>query len=268
MSGFEIDSNRIVITNGPRTVATTDGTLLQFLTTEQTYSTDIDFPHVNKTQLYQYEYSVTWATGSNYAATRKARSVVGALPQEWSNTVVLGAAPAGADLFVGRISLTRTTHPSHTWRGADITPLLPSGKYFQLTGTVLVEAALGISRAVTIDVQGGNLVARLQHSVGPAAGNFRVSGVMPPQIPSSPSTTYRGAENVAVDGEGIPIWWTDTAPYYVNEFQTFTAVFPNGPDTWARYVRYGQPGAVAYTDPTSYATRYAITVKGRFGRRS
>lgn len=273
MSGFEIVSNRIVITNGPRTVATTDGTLLQFLTTEQTFTTDIDFPHVNKTQLYQYEYWITQGSLSNSAAERKARSVVGALPQEWSNTVVLGAAPAGADLFVGRVAMTRTTSPSHTWRGAGITPLLPAGKFFQLTGTILVEAALGISRAMTVDVVPnanpsfpGQLVARLQHSVGPAAGNFRQSGVMPPAAPLV-GNTNRGAENIALDGEGIPIWWDDTPPYYLNEFSTFSGGVPSA-STWVNRARYGGINSVSYYDPTSYATRYAITVKGRFGRRS
>lgn len=272
MSGIEIEGNKIVITNGDRTVASTDGTLLQFLTTEQTYEINIDFPHVNKTILYQFEYTIRRVTSNQASAVRKARSIIGALPQEWSNTVILGPAPTGADLFVGRVALTRTIAPTHTWGGSDIKTLLPSGQYIQATGTFLVEAALGISRSMTIDVQGGNLVARLQHSVGPAAGNFRTSGVWPPAIPSSsisPNNVYTGAENIAVDGEGIPIWWIDEAPYYANEGQGFeTPFFPNGPDSWVSQRRYSGSNPVAYTDPTSYLTRYAISVKGRFGRRS
>lgn len=274
MSGISIEGGQIVITNGSRTVATTEGTLLQFLTDEQTFTANIDFPNANKSQLYQWQYQIQRAPGDNYFAIRIARSVVGALPQEWANTVVLGAAPAGADLFIGRVSMTRTIAPSHTWLTQNISPVIPQGVFMPTDGgSIIVEAAAGIARAMTIDVQGGNLVARLQHSVGPAAGNFRQIGTMPPALPSTsvaPNNVTSGAENVAVGGAALPVWWTDTAPYYVNEGQSNP--FPGGPfanaASWVQQVRYGFPSQVSYTDPTNYATRYAITVKGRFGRRS
>ena len=273
MSGLAIEDGQIVITNGSRTVATTGGTLLQFLTDEQTFAANIDFPDPDKAQLYQFEYQIQRAPGDNYFAIRKARSSVGALLQEWSNTVVLGEAPEGADLFVGRASMVRTISPSHTWLNQNIAQVIPSGQYFQLTGSVLVEAAIGITRSMTVDVQGGNLVARLQHSVGPAAGNFRQIGTMPPASPDSaisPNNITSGAENIVVGGGDVfPVWWTDTAPYYLNEGEANPSVGPTGGSRlWCQYAAYGWPHAVSYTDPTDYSTRYAITVKGRFGRRS
>ena len=273
MSGISIEGGQIVITNGSRTVATTEGTLLQFLTDEQTFTANIDFPNANKSQLYQFQWQIQRNPGPSYFAIRIARSVVGALPQEWANTIVLGAAPAGADLFVGRISMTRTIAPSHTWLTQNISPVIPQGVFMPTNGgTMLVEAAAGIARAMTIDVQGGNLVARLQHSVGPAAGNFRQIGTMPPVAPTSsipPNHITSGAENVAVGGAALPVWWTDSAPYYLNEGAENPSVGPTGGAAlWCRYAAYGWPNAVSYTDPTDYSTRYAITVKGRFGRRS
>src|SRR5690606_6008273 len=139
---------------------------------EQTFSTSISFPDAVKTQLYAWKYTTTRAPFDNFVINLTYRTAVGAQPQEWANTVVLGAAPAGADLFVGRAILSRTSAPSHAWAGQDITPVIPSGVEIQLTGSMLVELAPGLARALTIDVVSGQLVASLQHSVGPAAGNF------------------------------------------------------------------------------------------------
>jgi len=269
MSGISIEGGQIVITDGSRTVATTEGTLLQFLTDEQTFTANINYPNATKTRLYQFQYQIQRAPGNEFFAIRIARSVVGAKPQEWAETVVLGAAPAGADLFVGRVSMTRTIAPSHTWMTQNISPVIPQGVFMPTDGgSIIVEAAAGIARAMTIDVQGGNLVARLQHSVGPPAGNFRQIGTMPPEAPDTsipPNHINSGAENIAVNGAGLPVWWTDTAPYYLNE----GAANPfGGTASYCNRVRYGGSEQVSHTDPTNYATRYAITVKGRFGRRS
>lgn len=272
--GIDISGGRIVITNGPRTVATTNGTLLQFLTSSATFGASLVFPDASKGQLYQWQYQITRAPGDNFAVTRLARSAIGALPQEWSNTVILGAAPAGADIFIGRATLTRTVAASHTWLGQTISPMIPTGVPIQINGgSMLVEAAIGITRSLTIDVESGNLVAKLEHSVGPPAGNFNAQGTVPAQVPGTsipPNNVTRGSENVAVSGAGIPVFWRDFAPYYINDGQSFSGgVFPQNQATqFANAPRYGGVEQVSYDDPTNYSTTYSLSLTGRFGRRS
>lgn len=275
MSGFEISGGQIVITNGARTVATTGGTLLQFLTASATYTTNLVFPDATKGELYQWQYAITRAPGDNFAATRLARSTVGAKPQEWTNNIVLAAAPAGADIFIGRATLVRTVAPSHTWLGQTISPVIPQSVPIQINGgSMIVEGAIGITRSLTIDIDSGDLVAKLEHSVGPAAGNFNSQGTVPPQVPSTsipPNNVTSGSENVAVGGvAGFPVYWTDTAPYYINDGQGFVG-FPTGAAAainFAAAARYGGASQATYSDPTNYSSTYSLSLTGRFGRRS
>lgn len=281
MSGsFEIVGDRFVITNGDRTVATTNGTLLQFLTAEQVFTGSVSFPDATKNQLYSWEYFITRAPGDNFRGDVSWFSAVGARPQEWSSTVVLGAAPAGADLFVGRIVLSRTSAPSHTWAGQTISPVMPTGVQIQLDGSMPIELAPGLARALTIDVVPnanpslpGQLVASLQHSVGPAAGGFGQTGTVPAVAPTTsipPNDVTRGRENITTSGvAALPVFWRLFAPYYNSGnvegsgFQGQIAV-----STYVNSCRYGGARAAAYDDPTNYASTYSLTVRGRFGRRS
>ncbi|MET3899662.1 hypothetical protein ABIB57_003624 [Devosia sp. UYZn731] len=269
MNGFSIEGGRIVIDYGSRRVATTGGTLLQFLTGAQSFSTSIGFPDANKVPLYQWLGTIQRAVGDNFLAHREARPLVGARPQEWGNTIILGAAPAGADLFIGQATLVRTAAPSHTWLGTPIAPVIPQGVAIQLTGSMLVEMTVGITRGLTVDIVGGNLVALLQHSVGPAAGNFTTSGEVPldyPSVSSSPGNLHQGAENNAPSGAAIPVWWSSL----VQGTQSFSGSISGGPNAraYANASRYGGSAQVGYSDPTNYASTYSLVVNGRFGRRS
>lgn len=273
MSGFEISGGRIVITNGARTVATTGGTLLQFLTTEQTYSTSLSFPDASKTQLYQWQYRVTRASFENFSVIRDAITAVGALPQEWSSVPIISAVPAGADIFIGRIALSRTANPSHTWLGQPLSPIVPTGVEIPVVGgtSILLEMGPGISRALTIDIESGNLVARLEHSVGPPAGNFGSNGVVPYALPPNTSDNFRrGAINTSVAGSpALPIY---VLPGAISQMAAYTSVMDAGSNSggqgFANRAQLGGADQVAYSDPTNYGSTYAITLKGRFGRRS
>jgi hypothetical protein len=276
MSGsFELLGDRFVITNGDRTVATTNGTLLQFLTAEQAFTSTLTFPDINKSRLYQWQYRLTRAPFDQFFMVREAGNAVGALPQEWSSSPVIASAPAGADIFIGRVLLSRTTAPSHTRLGQPLAPAVPTGVEIPLVGgtSMIVETGPGISRAMTFDIEGGNLVAKLQHSVGPAAGNFGTNGAMPPQVPpnSTNDNFRRGAENVSASGvPALPVWWNASAPYFISEGTEFsTGIGPGGLAIgWANRARYGGPDEAPYTDPTNYTSTYAVTIRGRFGRRS
>lgn len=274
MSGIEISGGRIVITNGARTVATTSGTLLQFLTDEQTFSTSVAFPDANKTQLYQWQYRVTRAPGDNFAVIREAITAVGALPQEWSSGPTIAAVPAGADIFIGRIILSRTVSPSHTWLGQPLSPIVPTGVEIPVVGgtSILVEMGPGISRAMTIDIEGGNLVTRLEHSVGPPAGNFGSNGVVPYALPpnSTSDNFRRGAINTSVAGPAaLPIY---VLPGAIAQQATYTSAMDAGSNAGGQgFVNRAQLGGtdqVPYFDPTNYGSTYSLTIQGRFGRRS
>lgn len=272
MSGFRKNGSRLEIIYGSRTVLRTDGTLLQFLTSSQSYSANLNWPDATKSELYQWEYGITRASGGNFNATRFARSVVGARPQEWSNNVVLGAIPTGADCFFGRVILNRTIAPSHTWITQTITPMIPQNVAIEIgpgSGSMIIEAAAGIIRSCTIDIVGSNLVARLEQSVGPAAGNFGQEGTNPPAVPASsipPNNFVSGSENVAVSGAGLPVYWQDVAPYYVNDALATTNATAAVLHSWN--AQYGRSAQVSYSDPTDYASRYSLSLSGRFGRRS
>jgi hypothetical protein len=268
MSGFEVSNGRLVFTYGDRQVATTGGTLLQFLTEEQEFTASVSFPNASLGEIYAWSYQAAYQTGPYYQIGITAQSVCGAYSQEWDHTQVLGAAPAGADFFVGRAVLSRTASPTQTWIGQTIFPVVPEGVGIPVgtNGSMLVEAALGLSRALTIDVEGSNLVAILQHSVGPVAGNFRQWGIMPPSYPGSPGTN-NGGENTGTPA--LPVYWRDDSPYRkTGVWQTDSTLRANATLVAAGRTRQGGSEAASYPGSPDYSSTYALTVRGRFGRRS
>lgn len=275
MSGLEISGGRIVITNGDRVVATTGGTLLQFLTTEQSISGNVSFPDASKVRLYQWQYRLSRKPGDEFRMIREAGNAVGALPQEWSSQVTLAPALPGADIFIGRVVLSRTGAPSHAWLGQPLNPVIPMGVAIPITSATsfIVEMGPGISRAMTVDIEAGNLVAKLEQSVGPAAGNFGTHGHMPPSVPpNSTSDSIRtGAENTAVGGiAGMPVWW-DLGTFVSQATEYVGLVGPGGVGRaipWANALKVGGADEITYSDPTTYGSTYALSIQGRFGRRS
>lgn len=275
MSGIEIADGRMVITNGARTVATTGGTLLQFLTSEQSISGSISFPDANKVRLYQWQYRLSRRPGDEFRMIREAGNAVGALPQEWSSQVSLAPALSGADIFIGRVALARTSGPTHAWLGQPLSPVLPMGVSIAITGatSLIMEMGPGISRAMTIDIEGDNLVAKLEQSIGPSAGNFGTNGNMPPSVPpNATSDSIRtGAENTAVGGvAGLPVWW-DLGAFVSQATEYVGLVGPGGVGgaiPWANALKLGGANEIPYSDPTNYGSTYTVSIQGRFGRRS
>ena len=267
MSGsFGFSGGQLVIQKDGRTVLSTSGTLVQFLTTERTFSQNCAFPDVPKGEIYFYGYDVNYsalAGGYNYAFTNI--STVGARPQEWSNQIVLGAVPAGADIFWGRISLTRTVSPSHAWGNESLTPRVVQGQYMQITGSILLEQVRGLSRVLSVFISGGNLIADLQQSCGPVSGNFGTWG-----SPLAEGSSARGGENSAPSGAGRLVYAGNPGLTGTGTVENFYSSSPFIPDLVGTAVRFQNGGTneSPYSDPTNYASTYAITVRGRFGRRS
>ncbi|SMQ65826.1 hypothetical protein SAMN06295905_1326 [Devosia lucknowensis] len=277
MNGYEWLDGQFRIVNGDRVVATTGGTLLQFLTAQQTMSATLSFPDALKGQLYTFSYGTTYAAGGNYRTNTACRTAVGARPQEWTQTIELGVAPAGADIAAVHVILNRTAAPSHTWLGQVLAPVFPMAQEIQLWGSMTLEMAPCITRGLTVDIVPnvdpslpGKLVAIIDQTVGPAAGNFTSYGHIPPTEPSTVFDNFRGGtENVAPSGAGVPVWWSDASPYSKVESGEWSgSLAPGSPTVFARARQYGGAQAAAYIDPTNYASTYTLTAKVRFGRRS
>jgi hypothetical protein len=270
MKGWDWEDGQFRILNGDRIVSTTGGTLLQFLTAEQEFSTSLAFPDANKGQIYSISYETRYASGGNRFAGVTCRTAVGALPQEWSDTIILGSAPAGADLAVVRVVLARTNSPSHTWIGQTLVPIFPEDEEIQLWGSMNLEMGPGITRGLTIDIIDGDLVAIIDQTVGPVSGNFQSHGVWPPAEPNTVfETPFIGSENSAPDGQCLPVWWSDSSPYIKVESDSWSGPLGAGnPTAFVNARRYGGASAASYADPTDYSSTYDLTVKCRFGRRS
>lgn len=267
MSGIDFSGGKIVITNGSRVVSTTDGTLLQFLTGEVEYNTTLTFPDPAKRQIYQWGGAIQTAPGG-YFATRVATAGVGAVTGTTTTSFNISTKTAGADIFIGRVEFTRTQSPSHGWIGQPISPLLPQSVPIQMNGgSMIVESAFGIMRAVTFRVNDTHLVMERQQSIGPTA--IFDSGGIPVTVPSTsipPNNINRGFENIAVGGATLPVH----SNAVLQEQDTFPPdIF--GAVSASSFIdarRYGGSSPVPYSDPTNYTSVYSVRIRGRYGRRS
>src|SRR5690606_38391456 len=115
------------------------------------FSQNCVYPDVPKGEIYLFAYDVDYSSlAAGYGYTFTNASCVGAQPQEWESQLVLGSAPDGADIFWGKVSLTRTVNPSHSWGDESLTPRVVQGQYMQITGSMLLEQARGLSRVLSV----------------------------------------------------------------------------------------------------------------------
>lgn len=253
----------MVIEQDGREPFTTAGDLLMLLTSEQTFTANLVYPDAVKTEIYGW----TWVSdddpfSSDYAWGATGQSLVGALPQEWSNTVVLGAAPSGANIQMGRAAFTRSVSPSHSWWSYPLDVLVPTGVEMQIAGSFILEQAPGFCRAVSIYIDGGNLVAFLQQSISVGAGNYNAWGNSTP-VPGNSA----GGENTSSGGASIPVYANSASPYRrTGSGIAPIGVGPGSVGTQIARFRNGGASEATYLDPTNYSSTYALTVKTRFGR--
>lgn len=263
MVAFEKSGGNFRITDGSRQVFATDANLLMLLTSEQTFSATLSFPDVPKTEIYGWEWlSNNVPLTSTYGWGATGQSLVGARPQEWSNTVVLGSVPSGANIHMGRASFYRTAAPSHTWIGYPLAVLVPELVDIQIAGSFILEQAPGFCRAVSIYLDGGNLVAFLQQSVAAGAGNFDAWGDAAPAAGNT-----KGGENTSAAGQSIPVYWNNSSPYRkVGSGTGGLGVGPGNVTAQVNSYKNGGSNEATYSDPTNYAATYSLGVKTRFGR--
>lgn len=259
MSGFAIEGGEIVITNGARTVQTTDGKMVNLLPAAYDYTATINvtFPDfTGKTWAYNWWFTVQGPVGGNYGLDNGCRTALVIPPQNFNNVTNLTAAPPGADFFVARVRLNRTVSPTHSWGGSAITTLPVTNQWIPFSGSILMEAELGMSRAMSIYLSGGNLVLHRQQSVGPPAGGYGTYG----SSPNFPPGAKTGGEWLSGSAQGIPIQTINVRDSPTVTDSNSSAVQNN---------RMGNTDACSVSLPsTNFTSTYSVEIVGSFGRRS
>lgn len=268
MSGFELfdGDTKMRITYDDRTVMTTDGTLINLLPPEYDISEtfNIVFPDIVKDYLYNWRHIFSYTSlGEMVGYDSGCTTMLTACPQEFDQTTNIVSSPPDADIFVGAIRLTRTVAPSHNWAEVEIEPLPPMGVEIPfISGSVLVETALGMARAFSIYVDGGFLKLNRQHSVSTAPGGWDFYGT---QFNNLNPQSGGGGENVNGGTRGIPILHRQTVN--VPSFQQNASLL--SPPYDGR-TRRGGPAACEIPNPSAYnyGSTYQAILTGSFGRRS
>ncbi len=270
MNGFSIESGQLVITNGSRTVSSTEGTLVNLLPTQVTFTAEtLAFPHPPMDYCYAWGFVQDFigsAGGSdNYDQSNTGQVFFTATPEEYESTTVLMAAPDGADIFFGMVKFTQTTAPTHTWYSRDLAPLLALDVWIPWNGSGLIEAALGITRLVHLAIEDGDLVLVAQQSVGPPMGGGNRYWGDTNQSPYLQDA--EGGEFVPGSAEGFAVWTSTSSPYRKSSGRGVSTSSLTGPSDYTTH-RSGGSDPVDTTNPTDYTSTYSVDIVGQFGRRS
>lgn len=267
MSGFELfdGDTKMRITEGSRTVFTTDGTLINLLPPEDdiSLSFSIAFPDFTKDFLYNWLHEFSWNSGPQLVGMISGCATQLTIPeQNFAAESNLVAAPADADIFVGKILLNRTTAPSHTWNADTIDPIQPMNSQIPfISGSLLMEAQIGMVRACSIYVSGGQLKLHRQQSISTPPGGWGIYGTS--FVVFSPASGS-GGENVYGSQAGIPV-------HAIQSLNTGSKTYPrNSAPPYDEEARYGVgvSQCSVSTSGFNYASAYSATLVGSFGRRS
>jgi len=256
--GFAVEAGRIEFFNDTATIATTNGTLVCLLPTVHYFNPSLTCPDLSKDICYLWTGSVRSVGGGPAQQGESCACFITALPEERVTDTVLMAVPAGADFFVGRISIGRTTAPSHSWMGRTLDVLPPQWQWMSIPGafSALIESDINMSRAVHVYIEGGNLIMRMEQSVGPAVGGYGTFPVL------TDALTYHHQGSFSRDSQnGTPIYLRDQKAFGYSAGGSFIG----GSST--NYRRTGS-NPCATNDVTNYQSIYDVQVVGRFGRRS
>jgi hypothetical protein len=281
----------MVIVNGVRTVLTTAGRLASFLSSVYNFGTDaspqnktVTFPDFTKDWAYNWRWTsqyVGGSSGQDYNLGEVGDGFITAPPQEWSNTTVLAAAPAGCNAVACKIRLNRTTAPNKTWISNTVAVKPPQNVWIPLElGSILVEEQLAMARAMSLYIDGSNnLVLFQQQSVG-AAPAFTANSYF-----GYTTTLGYGATNTGPGGGGVSTnggEWAYGSQVGLQAFQDPTTMHtastysqhelvPSSPSlsqvcrrVTANAFAGGNAGSV--TDPTNYQSIYSVDIVAAFGR--
>lgn len=262
-------AKRLSFINGSRVVATTDGTLVCLLPTIHTFSdVEVTFPDFAKDQWYSYTGTVQYRTFTDdYIVSSTGDIWVTAMAQELDEVAeTLMEVPAGADFIAARIRLSRTSAPSHNWVNTSLSVLPVQDQWMPLLGggSLLMEAGMGMARALHLEAKAGDLVLSVQQSVGESALDDWVSWNN--GVSASSGSERRVGQHYYVSAKGLPIHRPATSSSY----RTYTDTASSLPFVNSIIGRHDKTGAqpASYTDATDYSSTYSVDLELQFGRRS
>ena len=270
MSGMTIEGGKLTITDGARTVATTDGTLVCLLPTMQSFTGQtLTLPDFDKDEAYYHSSAnkvQPLSSPEKYQHAESCTCLITAVPQEFSNKTVLMAAPAGADFFIGSLRLTRITAPQNTWQGRTIAVLPVQNEWIPINGaaSLLLETDIGMARAMHVYIDASqNLVLEAQQSVSVPPGGFTGNGNDQVGFSANDGVNYFELGSIlSVTAKGVPI--------YQRSSKSYGYTSPAAGSLGTTYTTYRRNGSspCARSDTTVYTSVYSVDVRGRFGRRS
>lgn len=275
IGSMELDpaTGKLVIKYGSRTVATTDGTLICLLPTLQEFdNVNVAWPDPPKDYIYAWRgkddrgFNPSPDDPDSHNQDNTAQIFFTRTPQEYESGVNLVAAPAGADFFVGQVRFNRTVAPTHTWWGRTVSPLQPENQWITWQGSGLMEAALGMARAMHLVIEDGYLKLIAEQTVGPACGGaVRSWGDFPANNIFTTTGDNEGGDFLVNTTPGIVVWTSSSSPYRKSNSRIINT--DGNPADYTTH-RRGDSDPVTTTDPTNYASTYSVDVRGYFGRRS
>lgn len=260
---FDPATSSLKFVAGSREVISNAGKMVNFLPPAEDFTTtfNVVFPDFSKDYLYTYSHVFDHgALAGQVAMDSSCGTFITVVPQEYSTTTNLDTVPTGADIFIAEIRLTRTAAPSHSWGGSSIDPLPPMGTWIPFNGSILMEAELGMVRAFSLYISGGNLVLHRQQSVSTAPGGYGSWGTTYSWLSgndgSGGSNTHGGTAGIPV----VPITVVNVpVVYYTPNIGT--------PNRDAR-TEQGGPNACSTSLSTNFSSTYQVEIRGKYGRRS
>lgn len=263
--GFSIIDGQIVIEKDGRIVSTTEGTLVNLLPAAYDFEDTVSvvFPDFTK----DYAYNWQWLNDHNSLAEQVAMdnscsSAISVPAQEWSSETDLADIPDGADIVVGLVRINRTVAPSHSWGGNTIEMVQPSNVWIPFSGSLLMEAEVGMARAFSLYQSGGKLKLHRQQSVSVAPGGWGSYGNAG-FVAIAPSDG-NGGEWVYGSAPGIPVVTIETRDSAATIYGDGVGQQPDYKETHRR----GGSAACSTSLSTNFSSTYSVEVVAKFGRRS
>lgn len=159
---FSIQPGRVYAEHAGKTVFDTDAFPVQFFGPDSEILVEgqtIAFPDGVKGNAYSYgrgTYEGNLSTGC--------ASYITIGPQEWSQDTVIGTVPAGTDILLVFVKLTRTVAPSQIL-SKTIPVCIEQGKWVNATGGIVLEALAPLVRILQFFIDGTDVVMRQKQSV-------------------------------------------------------------------------------------------------------
>ena len=263
--GFSIIDGQMVIEKDGRIVSTTEGTLVNLLPSAYDFEDTISvvFPDFTK----DYAYNWQWLNDYNSFADTVAQdnsctSAVSVPAQEWSSETDIADIPSGVDFVFGLVRINRTAAPSHSWGGNTIEMVQPSNVWIPFSGSLLLEAEVGMVRAFSIYQSGGKLKLHRQQSVCTPPGGWGSYG--DPGFSGFSPADGNGGEWLYGSSPGLPVVTIQTRDSAPNIEEVFTVGMPD----YKENHRLGGADACSTSLSTNFSSTYQVEVVAKFGRRS